>query len=80
MLRYVSSDPKDPSDFKTTTDDTTHSMKIFKTEHPNKDLQTFTSGKNKFFRFLGDLASCNNNHLTGGVFGIRGITPAFVLE
>ena len=74
MLRYVSSDPTDPSEFKTTTDDITQAMNIIMTDHPNKDLQTFTSGKNKFFRFLDDLESNNNYHLPGGVYG-----PAFVL-
>ena len=72
MLRYVSSDPTDPSEFKTTTDDITQAMNLIMTDHLNKDLQTFTSGKNKFFRFLDDLASNNNYHLPGGMYGIRG--------
>lgn len=77
LIRYINSQPNDPSDF-THRFDAIQALNIIVAGHPNKDETIFQSGQNKFFRYPRKQANIDfktayeKYDLGGCLLGVRG--------
>ena len=69
LLRYLASNPSDPSDF-TGKEDAIQALNIIVSRTPNFDPGVFQSGKNKFFHYPNNPNTYDN--LGGGLIAVRG--------
>ncbi len=69
LLRYLASNPTDPSDF-TGKDDAIQALNIIVARTPNFNPEIFQSGSNKFFHYPTDPETYDS--LGGGLIAVRG--------